>query len=102
MNEQELKAKVKQLNELPKEEQEAVARATVCAISDAIADTIEQINEATNNFGVPAGVLYAALSSHGCTLELFTLMIDKLVDSGRLERKGNLLFAKKAPVNLNN
>ena len=101
MNQEETSTKIRKLKELPIEEQEAVAREALRAISDAIADTIEQINE-SNNFGVPAGVLYAALSSHGCTLELFTLMIDKLVDSGRLERKGNLLFAKKPPINLNN
>lgn len=93
--------KLKKLQELPIEEQQAVEREALRAIADAVVDTIRQINE-SNNFGVPAGVLYAALSSHGCSLELFTTMLDTLVDAGRLERKGNLLFAPKAPVQLNN
>jgi hypothetical protein len=42
------------------------------------------------------------MSSHGCSLEMFTLMIDSLVDAGRLERKGHLLFAIKAPITTNN
>lgn len=93
--------KLKKLSELPIEEQQAVAREALRAISDAIVDTIAQINE-SNNFGIPAGVLYAAMSSHGCSLEMFTLIIDRLVDVGRLERRGNLLFAPKAPITTNN
>jgi hypothetical protein len=93
--------KLKKLNELSLEEQAQVARTALRAMADAIVETIEQVNE-SNSLGVPAGVLYAAMSSHGCSLEMFTLMIDSLVDAGRLERKGHLLFAIKAPITTNN
>lgn len=53
---------------------------------------IETVKAAGPN-GEPAGPLYAALSSVGCSLSDFREIISALCIAGKLRQSGNLLFA---------
>lgn len=45
--------------------------------------------------GAPAGVLYAAMMGHGCTLSQFTSLMGALVRTGKVTQSdcGNLYYA---------
>lgn len=45
--------------------------------------------------GIPGGVLYAALSAHGCSLEVFQDLMGELVRTGRLRKAGHQYFPPK-------
>jgi hypothetical protein len=58
-------------------------------ICDAIVDAVS----VAGSEGVPAGVVYAALSTEAFTLQRFERIISALVEAGRLRRSGDLLVA---------
>jgi hypothetical protein len=61
----------------------------------AVADAVADIVKAGGKLGTPGGTLYAALMTHGCTLEQFEMLMKVLVDAGKLEKRGQLYFAKE-------
>ena len=63
-------------------------REAVSALVNATLDGIK----AAGDMGAPAGVLYAALSAHGCRLSQFESLIGALIRLGRVRRDGDLLF----------
>ena len=67
-------------------------RKAIRAIADAI---VESVAEA-GSMGAPSGIVYAALNSFGVNLETYQRFISALVNAGRLEQRGNLLFTGKA------
>jgi hypothetical protein len=69
--------------------------ATVVKALLAVADAVVDIVKAGGKLGTPGGTLYAALMTHGCTLEQFEMLMSVLVSSGRLEKRGQLYFAKE-------
>jgi len=59
-------------------------------VCDAVIDSVA----AGGKLGTPAGTLYAALMTQGCTLEQFDRLMGGLVDIGKLEKRGDLYFVK--------
>lgn len=57
-----------------------------------ISDVIMSAVDAAGSLGCPAGVLYAALMAHGCTLAQFESIMGALVRGGSLRKSGNLYF----------
>jgi hypothetical protein len=57
-------------------------------VMDSIADTVREAGP----LGAPAGPMYAALQTQGCTLNQFNSITDGMVRSGRLRREGDLFF----------
>lgn len=53
---------------------------------------VDLIMECIDPDGTPAGHLYAALMSAGCTLDQFNALIDGMVASGLIERRGDVLL----------
>lgn len=66
-------------------EQRAALAAIVAAVIDAV--------KVAGPLGAPAGVLYAALMSHGCTLSQFQSLMSALVRAGKVRQEGHLYFA---------
>ena len=63
--------------------QEAAAlRAVIDAILDAVA--------AGGTRGAPAGIMYAALMTHGCTLDQFNMITGAICRAGLIRRDGDL------------
>jgi hypothetical protein len=58
------------------------------AIGDAIIESIK----ATGDAGMPGGTLYAALMTHGATLEQYEAIMGALVAVGKLRKSGQLYF----------
>ena len=58
----------------------AVCDAIVCAVI------------AAGSNGAPAGPIYAALMTQGCTLEQFNALMSGLVRAGKLRQDGDLYF----------
>ncbi len=69
---------------------EAQKRALIAIVS-AITDTIKEAGE----FGAPGGIMHAALMAHGCTLNQFNSLMAILVNSGRVEKRGECYFMKE-------
>lgn len=60
-----------------------------------VADAVtESVNHCPN--GMPGGTLYAALMTHGCSLETFNQIMDGLVSAGRIDKRGQLYFPRGA------
>lgn len=59
------------------------------AICDAIVETVS----AQGHTGAPAGVIYAALATQGCTLEQFNGIMAGIVSAGLLWKDGLTYFA---------
>ena len=59
-------------------------------IEDALVESVQ----AAGALGAPGGILYAALMTHGFTLEQFERIMGYLVKLGKLEKRGDLYFAK--------
>lgn len=60
----------------------------IAGILDGIVDAVR----AAGPLGCPAGVLYAALMVHGCTLDKFETIMGALVTAGRLTKKLDCYF----------
>ena len=60
------------------------------ALCDAVVDTVR----ASGKVGTPGGTLYAVLMTHGCTMEQFEQLMSALVAAGKLEKRGQLYFAR--------
>ena len=61
-------------------------------VADAIIDAVK----AAGPLGAPAGVLYAALMGHGCTLSQFEQIMGGMVRAGLLTRSGDLYHVAEA------
>jgi hypothetical protein len=66
------------------------ALALVCS---AILDAVRE----AGSTGAPGGVIYAGLMAAGCSLAQYEAMMGTLVRIGRLERRGEIYFARSAP-----
>lgn len=64
------------------------------AILKAICDAIIESVKAGGPLGTPGGTLYAALMAQGCTLQQFEQIMAALVSAGKLEKRGELYFAR--------
>jgi hypothetical protein len=62
--------------------------AALKAIVDVITETVKEVGPQ----GAPAGPMYAAMMSHGCTLNQFESLMGALVRLGKLRQEGNLYF----------
>ena len=60
-------------------------------IADAIVDSVRE----AGSHGAPAGVLYAAMMAHGCSLENFEGLMSLLVQVGRFRKSGHLYFVQE-------
>lgn len=56
-----------------------------------MARILRAVLESIDANGTPAGVLYAALMAHGCTLEQFERIAHTLTDAGLATRRFNVL-----------
>lgn len=63
----------------------------VMAMMDAILEVVEE----SGPVGVPAGPMYAAFMSWGCSLEQFQQLMDGLVRGGFLRHSGHCYFFVK-------
>lgn len=68
----------------------------VAGILKAICDSIVEAVAVGGTLGVPGGTLYAALMTQGCTLAQFEAIMGALVAAGKLDKRGELYFAKDA------
>lgn len=62
---------------------------TLRRVSMAILGMIREIGRA----GVPGGTIYAALMTHGCTMEQYEAIMDGLVGAKLVTKSGQLYFA---------
>lgn len=62
------------------------------ALKLVVSATLDAIRAAGPD-GAPAGVLYAALMAHGCTLSQFESLMSALVRTGKARQAGLLYFA---------
>lgn len=60
--------------------------ASLCAI---IVEAVKDMGA----MGAPSGPMYAALMSTGMTLDQYQTIMDGLVSSGKLKRRGHVYFA---------
>lgn len=62
-------------------------------IAKAVIDSIRETGER----GLPGGTIYAALMTHGCTMEQFETLMRSIVDTGLISRDGNHLYRYVGP-----
>ena len=62
------------------------------SIIQVVTDAIVEAVKAAGPTGAPGGVIYAALMTHGCTLEQYEAFMDALVRAGKLRKSGHLYF----------
>ena len=68
---------------------------TVSEKIKAIAALINAMAECIQTAGsIPSGHLYAAMMSHGCSLQNYEYLLRILVDSGRVIKRGDMLTWK--------
>ena len=67
------------------------AQAIIQAFTGAI---VETVNEA-GDVGSPMGPMYAAFMTYNIDLDTFYRLVDYCVRSGKIERRGNVLFPVK-------
>ncbi len=65
------------------------ARRALNLIALAIRDTVT----AAGDMGAPSGHVYAALMTHGCTLDQYNQIISAMTRTGMIRQSGNLLLA---------
>lgn len=65
------------------------ALAEICAAIDM---TIQE----TGSHGAPAGVLYAALSAQGCSLDMFSRIMGAMVATGRVRYSNHVYYSVAA------
>lgn len=58
----------------------------------AICEAIIEAIKAAGDRGAPAGILYAALIAHGCSLTQFQSFMRGLEAAGKVRRHGELYF----------
>lgn len=61
------------------------------ALYRAILDTVRECGQD----GAPSGVLYAALSARGCSLEQWQRIEANMIAGGLLRKQGHLLFVEE-------
>jgi len=61
-----------------------------------ICDALIAVVASSGKLGTPGGTLYAALMTHGCTLEQFEQVMSALVAARKLTKRGDLYFAVEA------
>lgn len=64
------------------------ARNAITQIVDVVVDAINERGAE----GTPEGPLYAMLMTFGCTLAQFNMLVECLVDAGKVRKLGNLLY----------
>lgn len=64
------------------------------AIRRIAAAIVESVKEA-GELGAPSGIVYAALSAHGMSLDTYYQFIGVLVKLGKLRQDGDLLYANE-------
>lgn len=57
-------------------------------IVDVVVDAIKE----RGSSGTPEGPLYAMLMGFGCTLNQFNVLVECLVDAGKVTKRGNVLY----------
>ena len=62
----------------------------LCELLDGIVDAVR----VAGPIGCPGGFLYAALSSHGCSLDTFETIMTALVSEAKLTKRGDLYFVR--------
>ena len=67
-------------------------RVAMAAVVQAVLDTIRQ----SGPNGAPSGVMYAALSAHGMTLQNYQAMMGALVRVGKVTLEHDCYFIKEA------
>jgi hypothetical protein len=67
--------------------------AAIRAVGRAITDVVRAAGER----GAPAGVVQSKLVAAGCAYAQYHQFIGALIRAGRVERRGNLLFAPAYP-----
>ena len=60
-------------------------------LGEIIRSIVQTVKECPD--GAPAGPMYAALMSQGCTLSQFESLMGGLVRAGKLRKSGDLYFA---------
>lgn len=68
----------------PTQKELAALREVISMITDAV--------KVAGTRGAPGGVMYAALSTAGCTLDQFNSIMGAMVSAGRLIKRGELYF----------
>jgi hypothetical protein len=61
----------------------------IVRIADAVVETVKDCGDR----GAPGGHLYAALMSHGMSLDSFEKLMGVLVEMKRVKKRGQLYFA---------
>jgi hypothetical protein len=56
-------------------------------------DMIVETAREAGPLGAPSGVVYAALSAHGMTLNVYQQIVDALVDAGRITVENHCIKA---------
>lgn len=62
------------------------------AVARAIIETVREAGP----LGAPAGIIYAALSAHGCGKDLFDWLMQVIVDEGLLTKRGDCYHTPRA------
>jgi hypothetical protein len=76
------------VNNTPTTKFHPAAAAALAAIMDALLDAIETGGDQ----GVPAGTLYAAMMTFGCSLSMFNNLMDALIAEGCISKSNNLCY----------
>ena len=63
-----------------------------------ILDALVDVVAASGKLGTPGGTLYAALMTHGCSLEQFEQVMSALIAAKKLTKRGELYFAVEKPM----
>jgi len=61
-------------------------------LCDAILDTVSECPD-----GAPAGPMYMAFAQAGMSLEMFEALLDALVTTGKLEKRGHVYHCPRNP-----
>jgi hypothetical protein len=56
---------------------------------------VDTVNETPT--GAPAGVMYAAMMAHGCSLDQFNQLTGALVTAGKIRRSGDCFYPVPQP-----
>lgn len=62
-------------------------------------NVVGAVAEAGPHGGMPDGVLYSVLSSMGCTLQSYQILMGLLMSAGRVKKQGHLYFIPDPTLN---